>query len=75
MLHAKDCKSERWKRTSGGATALLDITDCGLCGRTFYLDTMVSNSFMEEWLCECCSRPASPFKVFVVILRSLARRQ
>jgi hypothetical protein len=71
-----DCQSARWRAgVPGRETRWVDeVNDCGLCGRTFLSSTLVANSFMEEWLCECCSRPASPMRVFAVALRSMLRR-
>lgn len=73
MACVKDCKSERWTRKHGPVDDPFAIEDCGLCGRTFYMDTMEPDGFTESWVCECCTREASPWRVFTTTVKLLLR--
>jgi hypothetical protein len=74
MTCLNDCSSKPWRPRLERGNIHYMLDECGMCGGTFHADTMVSNPFRrEEWLCDCCTRPAGPFRVFRLMLASLLR--
>jgi hypothetical protein len=63
--HDKTCESLRWLwlGRSGGVTCLSDITDCSVCGVTFYNEGVLNINWkasdpdaQPDYRCECCRR-------------------
>ena len=67
--HDKTCTSleHLWLGRKGGVSCPSDLTDCGVCGVTFYNEGVTNTNWDSkdpdadwDYRCECCSRTPQP---------------